>query len=513
MPLLPVLTPAQAATWDTAADAAGLPLRMLMETAGRAVARVAVERFGAVTGQGVLIACGPGNNGGDGWVAARALHAAGCPVWVTEVRAPGAGIAAAARAAALADGVRTVDPAGPWPGVALVIDALLGTGAHGAPREPMAQLVARLGELHRPVLAIDGPTGLDLGTGVDHGALAATLTVTFGGPRRGHLLARDECGDLVVMDIGLPSPPHDWPRLVTRSWAAQQLPPFPARAHKGTRGRVVVIGGSPGMTGAARLAARAVFAAGAGLVHVVAPAEAVSELRMAEPDVQTLAHPFSGPLDGALVALLADADAVVLGPGLGRDPGRLAFVRAVLGAAPATVVDADALVALAGEVVAVRREAGTVLTPHVGEFRTLFRAHAGGLEVDPWTAAEAAAREAGAVVLLKGVPTVIAESGGGMLTVAAGNPGLATGGSGDVLSGLIGALLAQGLAPATAAAVGAQALGEAADHAAGRVGARMLRPMDVISACGDVWRQWARDGVPGVARTGHLLDLPAPRTV
>lgn len=516
MSLLPVVTPAQAAAWDALAAESGRPLRMLMETAGRAVAQVVVERYRNAAGQGVLVAVGPGNNGGDGWVAARALHLAGCGVWVAECGASADGIAADARAMALADGVRTVDASGPWPGVGVVIDALLGTGARGAPREPMARLIARLAELHLPVIAVDGPTGLDLATGVDHGVLPAALTVTFGGVRRGHLLARDDCGPLLIAEIGLPVPPPEWPRLVTAEWAAEQLPPLPAAAHKGTRGRVVIVGGGEGMTGAARLASRAAFAAGAGLVHVVAPAESMATLRLAEPDVQTLAHPFAAPLTPELLALLTRADAVVIGPGMGRAPERVAFVLAVIAASGALVIDADALIALNGvvaELAVLAQNRSIVLTPHVGEFRTLFPALATGLEVDPWAAASAASAAGGVTVLLKGVPTVVASPGGGMLTVAAGNPGLATGGSGDVLSGLIGALLARKLPAHVAAATGAEALGEAADHAARRIGARMLRPMDVIAACGDVWRAWATPGATGAGSAGILHELPAPRTV
>lgn len=516
MSLLPVVTPAQVATWDRLAVEDDRPLRLLMETAGRAVARVSVERHRTAAGQGVLVATGPGNNGGDGWVAARALHVDGWPVWVAESGEPSDGIAREARAMALADGVRSVDPAGPWPGVGLVIDALLGTGARGAPRAAMVPLLSRLAELQLPVVAVDGPTGLDLATGVDHGVLPARLTVTFGGVRRGHLLARDDCGELVVVDVGLPFPPPEWPRLVTGRWAARHLPPLPASAHKGTRGRVVIVGGGDGMTGAARLAARAAFAAGAGLVHVVAPPASIEVLRVAEPDVQTLAHSFAVPLTAELLALLDRADAVVVGPGLGRAAGRSAFVHAVITASRAVVIDADALVALQGtvaELADLGRDRAIVLTPHAGEFRTLFPTLATGLEVDPWAAAGAAAAAAGATVLLKGVPTVVAASGGGMLTVAAGNPGLATGGSGDVLSGLIGAFLARELPADVAAAVGAQALGESADHAARRIGARMLRPMDVIAACGDVWRGWAAPAAPAGPSTGLLLDLPAPRTV
>ncbi len=515
MPLPPVLTPEQAAEWDLAAVAAGRPLRMVMETAGRAVARLAVDHFRTELGQGTLVACGPGNNGGDGWVAARALHRAGWPVWVAESAAPHEGIAAEARADAIADGVRVVDPSGPWPGVGVVVDALLGTGARGAPRGPVAELLDRLRELHLPVIAVDGPTGLDLETGVDHGALQAALTVTFGGPRRGHLLARDECGTIVVAEVGLPGAPGEWPRLVTSTWAASQLTPFPASAHKGTRGRVVIVGGAPGMTGAARLAARAAFAAGAGLVHVVAPAEAIGDLRTAEPDVQTLVHPFAGPLDNGLIELLTRADAVVIGPGLGRDEARTAFVLAVLAHAKVVVLDADALMALRAcrdELPVHFADREVLCTPHLGEFRALFPSHAGAIEVDPWGAASGASSASHSTVLLKGVPTVIASPGGGMLTVAAGNPGLATGGSGDVLAGCIGALLAQGITLPAAAALGAQALGEAADHAARRVTARAMRPMDVIAALPDVWRQWDRTRTGGARERDALAILAAPRT-
>lgn len=515
MPLPPVLTPAQAADWDRAAEAAGRPLRMVMESAGRAVARLAVDRCRLAAGQGILVACGPGNNGGDGWVAARTLHREGWPVWVAESAAPREGIAGEARAAALADGVRVVDASGPWPGVGLVVDALLGTGARGAPRGAIAELRDRLGDLRLPVVAVDGPTGLDLETGVDHGALTAALTVTFGGPRRGHLMARDECGVIAVVEVGLPEAPRDWPRLVTPAWCAAQLAPFPASAHKGTRGRVVIVGGAPGMTGAARLAARAAFAAGAGLVHVVAPAEAIGDLRTAEPDVQTLAHPFDVPLDEAFVDLLGRADAVVLGPGLGREEGRLAFVLAVLAHASACVLDADALIALRGVADGLPAHftgRQVLCTPHLGEFRALFPSHAGAIEVDPWGAAAGARGASAGTVLLKGVPTVIAPIGGGMLTVAAGNPGLATGGSGDVLAGCIGALLAQGIALPTAAALGAQALGEAADHAARRVTARAMRPMDVVAALPDVWRHWDRLRGGGDRTQEALALLPAPRT-
>ncbi|HEX6105483.1 MAG TPA: NAD(P)H-hydrate dehydratase [Gemmatimonadales bacterium] len=515
--MLPVLSPQQSSSWDRQAVAVGIELATLMECAGRAVAAVAADRFAAALREGVLVAAGPGHNGGDGWVLARALHRLEVPVWVTG--APGEGAPLRERMAALAraEGVREVAPDGPWPGVGLLVDALLGTGAKGPPRPPLAALLERLLDLELPIVAVDGPTGVDLETGIVHGAPRADLTVTFGGLRRGHLLARDEVGSVVVADIGHPSPDPQWPRLVTDAEASAWLRRLRARDHKGVRGRVVVVGGDAGMTGAVRLASRAAFAAGAGLVHAVAPPDTVAALVQAEPDLQTLAHPFDHEPGEALLELVRRADAVVIGPGLGRAPGRRELVSTLVGAAPAAVLDADALTVFQGSADRLRSLAAgrpLVLTPHPGEFRTLFPELAATRELDPWGAALAAADQSCCVVLLKGVPTVVARSGAAPVTVAAGNPGLATGGSGDVLSGLVGVALASGLAPETAAALGAQILGRAADLAARRVGARGLRPMDVIGALPDLWHEWdiRRRGAAAV-RPPVLFELAPPLVV
>jgi NAD(P)H-hydrate epimerase len=514
--MIPVLSPQQSAAWDRDAESAGVALATLMETAGRAVAAVIAERYRTELRQGVLIATGPGNNGGDGWVTARALHALDVPVWVAATPGDGSPLRNLMAGLARGAGVREVAPDGPWPGAGLVIDALLGTGAAGAPRAAVASLLDRLHDAAVPVVAIDGPTGLDLGTGAVHGAARADLSVTFGGVRRGHLLARDESGDIVVVDIGHPLPPADWPALVSDTEAAAWLPALHAADHKGVRGRVVVVGGAPGMSGALRLAARAAFAAGAGLVHAVGPAETIATLVQAEPDLQTLAQPFDEALDAATRDLLARADAVVLGPGLGREPGRRSLASAVLEIARAAVIDADGLVAYQGataELGALARTRPMVLTPHPGEFRALFPELASQRELDPWGAAATAADRLDATLLLKGVPTVVARSGRRALTLAAGNPGLATGGSGDVLAGLIGAALARGVEPDVAAALGAQLLGRAADLAARRVGARGLRPMDVIGALPDLWREWSRLDSAPVVRPPILLELSRPLTV
>jgi NAD(P)H-hydrate epimerase len=400
--------------------------------------------------------------------------------------------------------------------VGIAVDALLGTGASGAPRPAVAALLARILDLDVPIAAIDGPTGVDLLTGIVHGVTRADLTVTFGGFRRGHLLARDEVGDLTVVDIGHPPPDPSWPAVVSDIQAARWLRRLRARDHKGDRGRVVVVGGEIGMSGALRMAARAAFGAGAGLVHAVAPPDTVAALLQAEPDVQTFTQRFDQSPSAALLELVARADAVVIGPGLGRDAGRRALITALIESARAVVLDADALVAFGGaaaELASLASDRSLVLTPHPGEFRTLFPALAATRELDPWAAASAAAEQTGAAILLKGVPSVIAAPARQLLTVVAGNPGLATGGSGDVLSGFVGANLASGLEPDIAAALGAQSLGRAADLAARRHTARSLRPMDVVQALPDLWRELE------VLRTARpaphvpvLFELPRPQT-
>jgi NAD(P)H-hydrate epimerase len=510
-----VLSPAQASDWDRRALASGISTETLMETAGRAVVLVLADRFGARLRQGVLVAAGPGNNGGDGWVIARALHRLGVPVWIAALppsRPDGDAARVAARARS--DGVREVAVDGPWPAAGLLVDAVLGTGASGEPRGAARGLIERLAELDLPLVGVDGPSGLDLADGVQHGPLQADVSVTFGGYRRGHLLARDDAGDLVVVDIGLPAADPAWPTLFTDAGAQALLPALRAGFHKGDRGRVVIVGGGPGLTGAARMAARAAFAAGAGFVHLVAPESSVAVFAAAEPDLQTCVQALDAPLGPAALALIEKADAVIVGPGLGLHASRDALVLEVIGRARRLVVDADALSAFAGaadRLGAALADRTAVLTPHLGEFRGLAPDLATDAAVDPWSAATGAAERLGATLLLKGVPTVVARPGRVPVTVAAGNPGLATGGSGDALSGFIATFLAQGVEPDGAALLGAQVLGRAADLAALRHSARAVRPMDVVTAVADLWRGWdlaQRAGIAPRPPVLHALERP-----
>ena len=484
---IPVLSATEAAAWDSAARTQyRISSRVLMETAGRAVAHLIVRDYPAVLARGALVVAGAGNNGGDGWVVARALHASGIAVWVAALD-PKTDDAIDNRALARMDGVRETGREEPWPATAVVIDALLGTGAAGPARGDVLALAQRLVAYGAPVVAIDGPTGLDLSSGEVHGPVRAELSVTFGGPRRGHLLAREWCGKIVVVDIGLPPADPVWPVLVTDAWAGARLPKLTPTMHKGDRGRVTVVGGANGMTGAALHAARGALAAGAGLVKLVAAKETIEAARSSLPDVLTVESALGPELEAEAAEALEWADALVIGPGLGREPPRAQFLQAALARRPIpTVLDADALTLFRGPA-----ERPVVLTPHLGEFRAQFGDElADAAANDRWAAAAKAAQKVKGTVLLKGVPTVIADLRGPIHVVASGNPGLATGGSGDLLAGFIGAFLARGSAGPEAAALGAHALGRAAEHGARQWTARSLRPADVLAALPEIWRAW-----------------------
>jgi NAD(P)H-hydrate epimerase len=508
---IPVLNATQAAAWDERArTSAAIPSRVLMETAGRAVAQLLARDFPSQLEDGVLVAAGHGNNGGDGWVAARALSAGGVRVWVAEPEQERSPDCDANRALALAEGVELLASDAAWPEAGVVVDALLGTGASGEPRGSIGELAQRVARCSGPVVAVDGPTGLDLSTGEASGPVRADLTVTFGGARRGHLLAREWCGRVAVADIGFPPPEPDWPILFTDSDAGALLPPFRAEMHKGDRGRVVVVGGDEGMAGAALHAASAAFAAGAGLVKIAASQVTVQAAQTVLPDALTVATGLGPTLEPELVEAIEWADALVLGPGLGRGDDRSALVQPALESAAAPVViDADAL--HAGAALSAG-DAPRVLTPHPGEFQSAFPELGAALDEDRFAAASRAAPESAAAsaVLLKGVPTVIAAPGRPLRVVATGNPALATGGSGDLLAGFIAAFLARGLEPFDAAGLGAFTLGRAAELAAGQHTVRATRPADVLAAVPDLWRRLA---APPAYQPPVLFELPSPAVV
>ncbi|HET7633061.1 MAG TPA: NAD(P)H-hydrate dehydratase [Gemmatimonadaceae bacterium] len=476
--LVRVVSAAQAAARDAAAMAGGTPSATLMDRAGTGTAHLVLQHFNLPRGARVLVLTGAGNNGGDGWVVARELAALGADVHVCEVLAPKSRDAIDARERARREGGNRVREcaleSAHAEAYAVVVDALLGTGATGAPRGAILDALQALRvqrERGAGVVAVDLPTGLDATSGDGQHAVPAQFTVTYGTVKRGHLISRGICGHVAVLDIGLGAHAalaDDAPLLVDEAWVAEQVPVIHADAHKGTRGKLVIVGGGEGMSGAVILAARAALRSGAGMVKVLADARSLDAVRAAEPAALTGEWPES---DAAVAADIAGwADAVAIGPGLGNSARTRALVERVLtGWRGPVLMDADALNVFAGSLDALARllsGRAAVLTPHAAEFARLASVSVADVLAQRFEIGVAVARQLGAAVLLKGTPTVVfAPDGRQRLVSASGTPALATGGSGDVLSGIIGTLIVQLDDPTVAAACGAWVHGRAAELA------------------------------------------------
>ena len=469
-----LLTPQQMAEADRLTIAGGIPGIALMETAGRAVADMVSRRWPA---RPVAVLCGPGNNGGDGFVAARLLAERGWPVRLALLGAVEALRGDAATAAASWRG--PVEPLAPstLDGVMLVVDGIFGAGLSRPIEGTVRAVVKVIGERGLPVVAIDVPSGVDGASGGVLGAAPrAAATVTFFRKKPGHLLlpGRDYCGQIVLTQIGIPDRVLDevLPDTAANdpSWWLTAFPRPHSASHKYTRGHALVAGGT--MTGAARLAAKSALRAGAGLVTLAAPEAAFSIYAASLTGV--IVHAVSG-LD-AFGTLLADKrrNAVLIGPGFGVGPETRATTFAALGAEKQTVLDADALTSFAQDpdalFAAIRSPC--VMTPHEGEFARLFDPAGSKPE-----RARRAARQSGAVILLKGADTVVAAPDGRVAINTNAPPELATAGSGDVLAGIVLGLLAQGMEPFAAAAAAVWLHGNAAD----RVGAGLISE-DLVEA-------------------------------
>jgi len=461
-----VLTVAEMAAADRAAVAAGIPEQALMEAAGAAVAQAAGARL--PPGGRVLVLCGPGNNGGDGFVAARLLRAAGHAVRLAASQPVAAYRGAAGQAAqAWSGGTEALaDLHGQAP-ADLVIDALFGAGL-SRPLEGSAAAVARaLNARGAAVLAVDVPSGVGGDSGEAPGGLAlrALATVTFCRKKPAHLLlpGRELCGEILLADIGIPDSVVKAlaPRTFEAgAWLAEGLPRRGPANHKYDFGYLLIRGGAT-MTGAARLAARAALRGGAGLVAVAAPPAALPVYATVAGSLILL----PAEMPAAWVELLRDPrrNALLVGPGNGVTPETRATAEAALASGRSLVLDADALTVFAGEAPALAAQVRgpLVVTPHEGEFRRLFPELAG----DKLARVRAAAKLLGAVVLLKGFDSVIAAPDGRAAINASAPAALAVAGSGDVLAGLIGALLAQGLPAFEAAALAAWLHGRCAEGA------------------------------------------------
>jgi NAD(P)H-hydrate epimerase len=455
-----LLRVAQMGEADRLTVAAGTPIIDLMANAGGAVAHEIKRRW---TMRPVIVLCGPGNNGGDGFVAARQLADAGWPVRIALLGDRDQLSGAARHHAEQWSGpVEAVTPAS-LEGTGLVVDALFGSGLSRPLEGPAADTLAASGRRDMPMVAIDVPSGVMGDTGDAMGAVKATLTVTFFRKKPGHLLlpGRLLCGELVVAGIGTPESVLDHldvdifengPAL----WAACLPRPYDG-GNKYTRGHALISGGYP-MTGAARMAARAAARAGAGLTTIAVPEIALPIYATALTSI--MVKPIAA--DDEFTRILSDrrVSAFLIGPGAGvSDETRLRAL-AMLATGRPTLLDADAITAFKGDPAELDKaiDGPCVLTPHDGEFRRLFDP-AG----DKLTRTRKAARRSGAIIVLKGTDTVIVEPGGQAVINANAPATLATAGSGDVLSGIILGLLAQGMEPFLAAAASVWLHGAAAN--------------------------------------------------
>jgi NAD(P)H-hydrate epimerase len=460
----------------------GIPSRTLMESAGRAVAEAFASHYPGK--RRPLVACGAGNNGGDGYVVARVLAEQGRGVTPRVLELPDLSRQSpeskANRDLVLAAGIeclaatdeRAVRAA--LAGCDSIVDGVFGVGLT-RPVEGAAVIVLReLVGSGLPIVAIDVPSGTSSDSGLALGfALEPELIVTLGLPKLG-LALQPSAAKVLVADIGLPADSVARAgiraHLLTREAAQALLPARPLAGHKGTFGHVLIVGGALGKTGAALLSAHGALRAGAGLVTLAAPASLVPIFasQLAEAMCLVLSDSRPGELSAAHAPEIrreAEArDALVLGPGMGQTPAArsLARVLATQVGVPA-VVDADALNAFAGDLDSLRATAPRVLTPHPGEAARLLGADSAGIQADRPGAARMLAMRAQAVVVLKGARTVIANPAGELSINPTGGPGLAAGGSGDVLSGVIGALLARGLPAWDAARLGVYLHGLAGD--------------------------------------------------
>ena len=486
MPEQALYTSAQSRELDRIAiEEFGVPGIRLMHRAGRTAFERLRSRW---PGMPLVIFCGSGNNGGDGYVVAALAHDRGIPVTLYQLGDPSKtkGDAARARTAALTAGVRVV----PFPAAvdfdgAVVVDALLGTGLAGDVRGDYIRAIESINGSGRPVLAIDIPSGLCSDTGRRLGiAVRASETVTFIGVKQGLLTgdALDHCGELHFAGLEVPEEVYRRVEPASRRLCLEaerdRLPEISRTAHKGSFGHALVVGGNLGMAGAAIMAAEAAARSGAGLVSAATRTPNLPGFNARRPEI--MAHGVEAR--GDLAGLLDRASAVAVGPGLGQGAWAEQLLQRVTETDLPLVLDADALNLLAqGRAARDLARGDWILTPHPGEAARLLDTDTGAVQADRFAAAREIQSRYGGVVVLKGAGSLIAEDDR-IAVCPYGNPGMASGGMGDVLSGVLVALLAQGLSPGDAARLGVCLHSAAADRAAeggmrGMLATDLLRPL------------------------------------
>lgn len=483
----------------------GIPGVVLMENAGRHVVEMAAKVLGKVKDKTAVIIAGKGNNGGDGFVVARHLKNMGAEVKVYLLAGVGE-IKGDARinldiwlkmggtvSNPLEEGMDllTKDLAR----ADVIIDALYGTGFKGAIRPNVIPVVEAVNSAPAPVIAVDIPSGLEADTGkVSGSCIRASHTVTFALPKIGLVTGYgpEFTGRLHVVDISIPQDilRGGQTELITERKVKKIMPRRPAAAHKGDFGRVLVVGGSVGMSGAVCLAALACARSGAGLVTAAVPEgiHTVAEIKLTEvmtrPLPQTRGGFLSAEAAGIIKELLEGMNVLALGPGLGTDGETVALVAKILKSVKIPcVIDADGINAIARSGFRLREMQGSaIITPHPGEMARLMGCSVAEVQADRLGNARRVAGETGAVVVLKGAGTVVVSPGGKAYINSTGNPGMASGGTGDVLTGIIAGFLAQGLSPEDAAVAGVYLHGLAGDQVAGERGAAGILAGDMVEA-------------------------------
>jgi NAD(P)H-hydrate epimerase len=492
---------------------AHIPSHLLMERAAEGVASLAAEVWPDASRAVVL--CGPGNNGGDGLAAARLLkdHRVRTEVFLLAPREALRGNAktnleradsASIEIAELGSRVSWTNLTGSLSACDFVVDALFGTGLSRALAGPVRKAVEAANASGRPILSVDVPSGLSGDTGKILGAaIRAAWTAAIAAPKHCHVLypARELCGEIAVVDIGIPDdlveiPKHKF-HLITGEAIAPLFPPRPPDSHKGSFGHLAVVAGGRGKAGAALLSAHAALRAGAGLVTIACPESLEPRYTAALPEAMTLPLPEKeGALDASaarpLLSFLRRCDAAAVGPGLGTAPGAVSVVEAIADGGNIPVLfDADALNALARSPGRLkRRKATAVITPHPGEAGRLLSISGRAVQADRLACARELARRTGAIALLKGAATLTADPAGNVWLNPTGSPALATAGSGDVLTGVAGAFLAAGLEGADAAVAAAFVHGLAGERSARRVGERATTASDLPDEIGGVLRDF-----------------------
>lgn len=519
--MIPVFTAAEMRRCDAAAiDSFGVPGIVLMENAARGAVDVIDRSFAPLRGKTAIVLCGKGNNGGDGFAIARHLVNRGMTIHVMNIGPDEASRGDAAVNLAILRTMETTMPALRVTllsdvrelreelrrGCAFVVDALLGTGITSKVSDEIADIIDTLAHAPVPVIAVDIPTGIDSDNGAILGAaVRATATITMAGLKRGLLFGRGKeyAGELTVADIGSPSivlhgeATSTW--RLERSDIIARLPHRGFDVHKYQLGKVFVLAGSIGLSGAAAMSSMAALRTGAGIVKLGVPAalNAIMEAKLTE--VMTI--PYRDTSEGSfgmqdlegMLEMIDSSTVSVIGPGISRQYETQNLVRKLVARATRPlVVDADALFALAGHLdILLGVDNEIVLTPHTGEFSRMIDQSIAEIEAKKIELARTFATEFNVTLVLKGAPTIVATKEGQVYINATGNPGMATAGSGDVLTGVIAGLIAQGSSAVDAALCGVYLHGMAGDHARHQVGEYGLIATDMLTAVAETIHELA----------------------